>query len=211
MAAVRWYSQSASDRFRGNRVYRFTIRTTFGGVVQAIAELSRHGRVLYQAQNQPGTSVRTNVMVALLYWLPAASVVDRGDALSVLYRTLTARSSSTVTRAQAAQISEGARENMWAAAGSHPAAQLSISGFQSLSGLTWTEQVSQSARGTATHVQEAASAAATAVGESVDDVVDTVDNTILYTKLALGLVGIGAAVFIVTGGKPSRLLSGISR
>jgi hypothetical protein len=60
-------------------------------------------------------------------------------------------------------------------------------------------------------VQEAASAAATAVGESVDDVVDTVDNTILYTKLALGLVGIGAAVFIVTGGKPSRLLSGISR
>jgi hypothetical protein len=204
---MRWYTNGATDRFRANRVYRYKVQTTYAGVVQAIAELQHHGRVLYQAQNQPGTDPRQNKMIALLIWLPAASVVDRGDTLGVLYGTLRSRTSTVVLKTEAAQISAGARDNMWAEAGSHPAAALSISGFESLSGLTWSEQVTQSARGTAAHTRDATNAAidaargaADSIGDAVGDVGAGISNTWTYTKIALALVGVGAAFVILKNG-----------
>lgn len=216
MADLRWYPTGASSKLAGNRIYKVSFATSWGASGPITTELGRHGRVLYIAHNQPGT-VSGVVMHSLAYWLPAASVVAREDTFGTLAATLRARAVDVVTRAVApnttvtavsAQVTEGARESLWDQAGDRPYGQLNIAEFTRLAGPTVTETVTRSAAGTAARVQTTASAAFETIGDAADGLTDGVSNTFLYTKIALGLIGAGLAIFIATGGEPARLFKG---
>lgn len=210
MMALRWFSNQATDVFRELRVYELVIESDFAAYTQLFFELRQHGRVVMAAANQPGTNAGTGVHRGRFIFLCAPSVASRQDRLSVLYGTLSARlRGARVVSTKAAQLTVGAREEMWDAAAS--VQSYSVARLEELGAPTLSDRASSTGTAAQTLASQSAgviSSAVGAVGDAAGDAAAAAENTILYAKIALGIAGVIAVAMIATGGKPARLLGG---